>query len=106
MNNSLPPAHMTCPDTAHKKKCIDLCAACPKWIMLQGNNPNTGEPLNEWNCSDAWLPMLLIENSQMQKQTGAAVESLRNLVALGPEVNPPQEIVYNRKKNGKDVLEN
>jgi hypothetical protein len=26
----------------------------------------------------AWLPMLLIENSQQQRQTGAAVESFRN----------------------------
>ncbi len=26
----------------------------------------------------AWLPMLMIENSQQQRQTGAAVESFRN----------------------------
>ena len=31
------------------------------------------------NCQ--WIPMLLIENSQMQRQTGAAVESFRNEVA-------------------------
>jgi len=26
----------------------------------------------------AWMPILLIENSQQQRQTGAAVESFRN----------------------------
>jgi hypothetical protein len=26
----------------------------------------------------AWLPILMIENSQQQRQTGAAVESFRN----------------------------
>lgn len=26
----------------------------------------------------AWLPVLMIENSQQQRQTGAAVESFRN----------------------------
>jgi hypothetical protein len=26
----------------------------------------------------AWMPMLMIENSQQQRQTGAAVESFRN----------------------------
>jgi hypothetical protein len=43
-------------------------------------NPNTGEQLDDWGCSVAWLPVLLIENSQQQRQTGAAVESLRNEV--------------------------
>ena len=29
-------------------------------------------------CAVTWLPMLMIENSQQQRQTGAAVESFRN----------------------------
>ena len=29
-------------------------------------------------CAVTWMPMLLIENSQQQRQTGAAVESFRN----------------------------
>ncbi len=29
----------------------------------------------------AWLPVLLIENAQQSRQTGAAVESFRNEVA-------------------------
>ena len=38
----------------------------------------TGEPVDEWGCAVVWMPTLLIENSQQQRQTGAAVESFRN----------------------------
>jgi hypothetical protein len=34
--------------------------------------------IDRYNCADHWLPLLLVENSQMQRQTGAAVESFRN----------------------------
>jgi hypothetical protein len=47
-------------------------------MQVQGTNPNTGEDINEWGCSVAWMPILLIENSKQQLQTGAAVESFRN----------------------------
>jgi capsule polysaccharide export protein KpsE/RkpR len=47
-------------------------------MQIRGTNPNTGEPVDEWGCAVTWMPMLLIENSQQQRQTGAAVESFRN----------------------------
>lgn len=51
---------------------------CAWFIQLRGSNPNTGEDVDEWGCAMAWQPILAVENSQMQRQTGAAVESLRN----------------------------
>ncbi len=51
---------------------------CAWFIQVRGVNPNTGKDVDEWACSIAWLPMLLIENSQQQRSTGAAVESFRN----------------------------
>jgi hypothetical protein len=51
---------------------------CAWFTQLRGNNPNTGKEVDEWSCAIAWLPILLIENSQQQRQTGAAVESFRN----------------------------
>ena len=51
---------------------------CAWFTQLRGNNPNTGEPVDEWGCAIAWIPVLLIENSQQQRSTGAAVESFRN----------------------------
>ena len=41
-------------------------------------NPQTGEEVDEWDCAVKWVPMMLIENTQMQRQTGAAIESFRN----------------------------
>lgn len=35
------------------------------------------------DCAIAWLPVLLIENSQQQRSTGAAVESFRNEMVRG-----------------------
>lgn len=59
-----------------KKDCIQL--KCAWFTKVEGYDINTGNRVDEWNCAMKWLPMLLIENSGMQRQTGAAVESFRN----------------------------
>jgi len=51
---------------------------CAWFMKIQGHNPNTGDPTEEWGCSMAWLPILMIENAQQSRSTGAAVESFRN----------------------------
>jgi hypothetical protein len=60
---------------------------CAWFIQVRGTNPNTGKEVDEWACSMAWLPMLLIENSQQQRQTGAAVESFRNEMVKANDVS-------------------
>lgn len=56
-------------------------------MKVAGTNPNTGEQIEEWGCAIAWLPVLTIENSQQQRQTGAAVESFRNEMVRANEVS-------------------
>jgi hypothetical protein len=68
-----------------KKDCIGL--QCSWFTQIRGINPNTGEPVDEWGCAITWMPMLLIENSQQQRSTGAAVESFRNEVVKGNREN-------------------
>ena len=51
---------------------------CAWFVKLAGTDPNTGKPVDEFCCAMAWMPMLLIENAQQSRQTGAAVESFRN----------------------------
>ena len=58
------------------KDCIQM--ECSWFTQVRGTNPQTGEDVDEWGCAVTWMHMLLIENSQMQRQTGAAVESFRN----------------------------
>ena len=51
------------------------------WSMkLRGVNANTGEEVDEWGCAMVFNVTVALENTQMQRQTGAAVESLRNNV--------------------------
>ncbi len=59
---------------------------CAWFTQIRGHNPNTGGEVDEWACAIAWLPILLIENSQQQRQTGAAVESFRNEMVRSNEV--------------------
>lgn len=51
---------------------------CAWFTQIRGHNPNTGAELDEWGCAISWMPILMIENSQQQRSTGAAVESFRN----------------------------
>lgn len=67
---------LVCP--MHHKPMSEVCHKCPLWTHVRVKNPNTGEEIDQWNCSWAWLPMLLIENAQQVRQGAAATESFRN----------------------------
>lgn len=60
---------------------------CAWFMKIAGTNPNNGQEVEEWGCSVAWLPILMIENSQQQRQTGAAVESFRNEMVRANEMS-------------------
>jgi len=59
-----------------KGECMQL--KCMFFTQLRGVDNNTGKEIEDWDCAIKWIPMLLVENSNMQRQTGAAVESFRN----------------------------
>lgn len=67
-----------------KEDCVQF--KCAWFSQLRGTNPNTGKEVDEWGCAIAWMPVLMIENSQQQRQTGAAVESFRNEMVKANEV--------------------
>ena len=56
--------------------CLGL--KCSWFTQIRGTQPQTGQEIDEWGCAVTWIPTLLIENSQQQRRTGAAVESIRN----------------------------
>ena len=60
--------------------------ACKFWMDVLGSNPQTGADIKEGNCTINWIPMLLIENSKVSRETGAAVESFRNETVKANEV--------------------
>ena len=67
------------------KPCRQL--ECAWFVQIRGTNPNTGEEIDDYGCSMAWMPVLMIENSQQQRQTGAAVESFRNEMVKANDVS-------------------
>jgi hypothetical protein len=52
--------------------------ACRFWVTVQGTHPQTGETINNADCAFCWTPVLMIENSKVNRETGAAIESMRN----------------------------
>ena len=71
------------------EECMKL--KCEWFTQVRGMNPQTGQEVDEWGCAVTWLPLLLIENSQKQIQTGAAVESFRNEIVKRIIPVPPQQ---------------
>lgn len=59
------------------------CDKCLWHTHLRGQNPQTGQEIDNHGCAIAFLPILMIENSQQQRQTSAAVESFRNEMSAG-----------------------
>jgi hypothetical protein len=59
---------------------------CAWFMKIQGKNPQNGQDIDDWGCSMSWLPIMMIENSQQQRSTGAAVESFRNEMVKANEV--------------------
>ena len=51
---------------------------CAWFLKISGKDPQSNKEIDEWGCSMAWLPIMMIENSQQQRSTSAAVESFRN----------------------------
>jgi hypothetical protein len=47
-------------------------------VQVRGTNPNTGQDVDYVGNCLAIIPTLLIDNTQKQRETGAAVESFRN----------------------------
>lgn len=61
--------------------------ACRFWVTVQGKHPQTGETISNGDCAFAWTPVLMIENSKVNRETGAAVESFRNEMVKANETN-------------------
>lgn len=76
--------------------------ACRFWVSVRGKHPQTGEDVNNGDCAMAWMPVLMIENSNVNRQTGAAVESMRNeSVTTGQQITSALVMAANASKQIK-----
>lgn len=65
---------------------------CEMYIQILGKHPQTGKDMQEWGCSFALTPILLIENVQQTRQAGAATESMRNEIIKRMDASPARLI--------------
>jgi hypothetical protein len=71
----------------HKQDVSEVCHNCPWFTRIVGKHPQSEEMIDNWHCAIAVLPTLLVENAMVGRQTGAAVESMRNdVVASATEM--------------------
>ena len=79
---------------------------CAWFMKILGKNPNTGEDIEDWGCSMVWMPLMIIENSQMQRHTGAAVESFRNEMVKANESSQGLLIAAMESKSNPRLIDN
>lgn len=80
------------------KRCKGL--NCAWFTQIRGSDPNTEAELNDWRYAMSWMAILLIENAQQSRQTGAAVESFRN------EINKAQQQIEHSKLRKIEKISN
>jgi len=61
-----------------EKATSDGIERCAWFVKLRGKDPQTGADIDEWRCSMAWQPLLMVEGNGLSMQTNASVQSMRN----------------------------
>ncbi len=79
------PDKYRCLHSGFNKRCKDLRTNCPKWVHLVGAHPQTGQPIDCFDCADQWASVLTIEAAKETRQTAAAIESFRNEMVRGQQ---------------------
>ena len=51
---------------------------CEWYLQIRGSDPQTGKPVDEFDCAVKWLPLLLIENAKQVRHTSGEIGALRN----------------------------
>lgn len=80
--------------------------SCRFWIHVLGKDPQTGKDIDNADCAFAWTPVLMIENSKVNRETGAAVESFRNEMVKSNEAS--QQVLLqavNIRNNVNNLIE-
>lgn len=58
---------------------------CRWYVQVAGENPQTGEKVDTWDCAIAWGPVLAVEQARTNRGQTAALESFRNEMVAGQD---------------------
>lgn len=56
---------------------------CAWYMKLSGVDRNTGKEIDDWGCSIAWLPTLMVDVGNQARSSTSAFESMRNETVKG-----------------------
>ncbi len=56
----------------------DSIIRCSWYVCIRGKDPQSEEYIDQWRCSMAWIPTLLVENAQTNRGQTQAIERLGN----------------------------
>jgi hypothetical protein len=59
-----------------KKPCLEH--GCQWYAHLEGINPQTGKPMDHWDCAIKWIPVMITEQARQTRGVQASVEDFRN----------------------------
>lgn len=80
---------ITCPFGHQCERAKDgAMERCALYTKIVGRDPQSEQLLDEWRCSLAWMPLLMVENAQTNRGQTEALESFRNQVV-------EQQMVFN-----------
>ena len=65
---------------------------CAWYTKMVGLDPNTGESVDDWACSMAWMPMLQVETSKTNRGRTEALDNLRDAAIKGQEEYKKMEL--------------
>jgi len=71
------------------KKCLKH--DCVFFQQFRGQNPQTGQEEDKWECVTVMLPLLQLEASRQQRSTAAATEGVRNALYAAIDSKSPSE---------------
>ncbi|MBN3809412.1 hypothetical protein [Paraburkholderia sp. Ac-20347] len=71
------------------------------WTHMLGMHPQTGQPVDQFDCSMRWLPIMLVENGRHIRGVQAATESMRNEVVTRQDVL--NNAVLNANRAAKEI---
>lgn len=78
-----PDDKIMCHHTGFQKPCFDMVTKCKcrKWVHFIGQNPQTGQDVDVWDCRDHLDHFFNVQVVQAVRQATASVDSLRREVA-------------------------
>jgi hypothetical protein len=80
---------------------------CAWFTTLRGENPQTGEEMDEKGCAIAWMPLMQVEVAKTNRSTSSSIDSLRNetiirqdqllSIAATPVITPAKNILLEQE---------